>query len=103
MHIGAPHSELQLSLTDFDKLAAPLDECLDLCKYGIQAEVPLLGVLLSNGRCHLIVDLPPLASAGNRVLQVLNALLHIAIQHIVHVDLLLASFNDFIADFVQQP
>ena len=101
MHIRPSHGKLQLTLTDLDELAAPLHECLNLREYGIQTEIPLLRVLLAYGRCHLIVDLSPLASTRNGILEILNALLHIAIEHVVHVDLFLASFDDFVADLMQ--
>ena len=97
--------ELQLSLADLLDVLAALDEGVVFSKDGVVADpvaatrvpasVNLEGVLFDEFLGFPADDLPLLA-ALDTLLEVAEALLDIASEHVVLVDLLAASLNDLV-------
>lgn len=98
--------ELQLAFANLNQLSAALDEGVDLGEYGVQVEVPFrsfnLGCFLVDDESRFLVDFFPFSSALDTIPKIVHALLDIAFKHVVDVDALLAAFDDFIGDLMQQ-
>ena len=50
----------------------------------------------------LVVDLSPLAATVNCIIEVLDALFDIPLEHVIHVNLGFTSLNDLVADLIEQ-
>mmetsp|Transcript_20727 Transcript_20727/g.31791 ORF Transcript_20727/g.31791 Transcript_20727/m.31791 type:complete len:265 (-) Transcript_20727:1168-1962(-) len=97
--------ELQLAFTDLHEVFATLDEGFVLGEdglIGVQLPGSTGGVLL-NHLLHLEADSLPLTAAVDALLEVSHALLDVALEHVVLVDLGAASLDDLVADLGEQP
>jgi hypothetical protein len=100
--------ELQLALTDFFQLLAPLNKCFVFSEDGVvlvilTAEVPSfleLGLLLDES-LFLCADGSPLVAAFDALVEVGHALFNVTRKHVPDINLLLAAVDDLVADFSQ--
>ena len=102
VHGSALARELCLPFADLDEVAAALDEGLDLREDRVGLDLPGSSGLpdrVDGG----VVDRSPRAAAADRVPEVVDAPVHVAGEHVVEVDALLAAVDDFVGDFAQQP
>jgi hypothetical protein len=104
LDLGALSCELQLTLTDFFKILATLDECLILSEDSlISIKRPSLanGVLF-NHALHLEADVLPFLAASDTLIKVTHALLDITFEHVVLIDLGAASLDDLVRDLSEE-
>lgn len=96
--------ELELTLADFNKILASLDESFILSEDGFIAfKFPSWSWrVLFDHLLLLEADSLPFLAAVNALFKILHALLDVTIKHIVLVDFNSASLNDLIRDFGQQ-
>jgi hypothetical protein len=100
--VPALEGELQLSLADFDEFGAPLHEGLDGGKDGVGDEGPLAFFSGVDDVGEAIIDLSPSFSALDGVVEILDALFNVSVEHVVDVDLGLAALDYLVRDLVQQ-
>ena len=100
--IPALQGKLQLPLADLDQLRAPLHEGLHRGENRVGHEAPLAGLGGADYVGKLVIDLPPPLAAVDCVVKVLDALLHIAVEHVVDVYLGLAALDDLVGNLVEE-
>lgn len=103
--VSSLSSELELSLADFFKILASLNESLILSEDSlVLVQCPLIflsGVFLdlvlhSGANCF------PLLTAVNALVEVSHAFFNISVKHIVDTDLSSTSFDDLVGDLSQE-
>jgi hypothetical protein len=91
-------SELQLALADLIQFAAPLDERVILGEDRlILVQMPVLvRTVLLDEALLLPANLGPLLAAFDRLGKVIHALLDLALNHVLDLDLVLAALDDLV-------
>lgn len=103
--LGSFSGELKLALANFHEIFASLDKCLVLSENGlILVQVPQISFrrVLFDHILMMLANNLPLLTAVNTLLKIIHALLDIARQHVILVDLGTALSDDLVADLRQQ-